>query len=150
MYTQDTHILHDDISKHETFEEYFTKNLYTNFMNNSEPQSIDSALPDQQLIINTSDNTTLNHVEPNEPLLQYYAFQIVKKKIKNKKTQKNFIGREGDWTCFNCKNLNFSFRKKCNRCKISKCLSDNQHETYLQSILKIIENNQLIRNQSLK
>lgn len=150
MYTQDTHILHDDISKHETFEEYFTKNLYTNFMNNSEPQSIDTALPDQQLIINTSDNATLNHVEPNEPLLQYYAFQIVKKKIKNKKTQKNFIGREGDWTCFNCKNLNFSFRKKCNRCKISKCLSDNQHETYLQSILKIIENNQLIRNQSLK
>lgn len=25
--------------------------------------------------------------------------------------------REGDWICFNCHNLNFSFRKKCNRCK---------------------------------
>ena len=25
--------------------------------------------------------------------------------------------REGDWVCFNCNNLNFSFRKKCNRCK---------------------------------
>ena len=25
--------------------------------------------------------------------------------------------REGDWICFNCNNLNFSFRKKCNRCK---------------------------------
>jgi len=26
--------------------------------------------------------------------------------------------REGDWICLNCNNLNFSFRKKCNRCKI--------------------------------
>ena len=26
--------------------------------------------------------------------------------------------REGDWVCFNCQNLNFSFRKKCNRCKV--------------------------------
>lgn len=25
--------------------------------------------------------------------------------------------REGDWICLNCSNLNFSFRKKCNRCK---------------------------------
>lgn len=25
--------------------------------------------------------------------------------------------REGDWFCLNCHNLNFSFRKKCNRCK---------------------------------
>lgn len=26
--------------------------------------------------------------------------------------------REGDWVCFGCNNLNFSFRKKCNRCKV--------------------------------
>lgn len=26
--------------------------------------------------------------------------------------------REGDWVCLNCNNLNFSFRKKCNRCKM--------------------------------
>jgi hypothetical protein len=26
--------------------------------------------------------------------------------------------REGDWVCYNCQNLNFSFRKKCNRCKV--------------------------------
>lgn len=25
--------------------------------------------------------------------------------------------RDGDWVCINCNNLNFSFRKKCNRCK---------------------------------
>ena len=25
--------------------------------------------------------------------------------------------RCGDWICVNCNNLNYSFRKKCNRCK---------------------------------
>lgn len=25
--------------------------------------------------------------------------------------------REGDWICFSCNNLNFAFRKKCNRCR---------------------------------
>ena len=28
--------------------------------------------------------------------------------------------REGDWNCLKCKNLNFAFRVKCNRCQISK------------------------------
>jgi hypothetical protein len=26
--------------------------------------------------------------------------------------------RQGDWQCLHCNNLNFSFRKKCNRCKL--------------------------------
>ncbi len=26
----------------------------------------------------------------------------------------------GDWVCFCCKNLNFSFRTNCNKCQISK------------------------------
>ena len=39
---------------------------------------------------------------------------------KNVKTKKPFEIREGDWTCSNCNNLNFSFRVKCNRCDISK------------------------------
>ena len=40
-------------------------------------------------------------------------------KFQNKKI-KPFIEREGDWTCKNCKNLNFAFRKECNRCKFPK------------------------------
>lgn len=39
---------------------------------------------------------------------------------KNVKTKKPFEIREGDWTCSNCNNLNFSFRVKCNRCQITK------------------------------
>ena len=36
------------------------------------------------------------------------------------KKMKHFVEREGDWTCQNCKNLNFAFRKECNRCKLPK------------------------------
>lgn len=35
--------------------------------------------------------------------------------------------RLGDWVCCTCNNLNFSFRKVCNRCKISRELSDMQY-----------------------
>ncbi|OMJ74677.1 hypothetical protein SteCoe_26356 [Stentor coeruleus] len=29
-------------------------------------------------------------------------------------------GRKGDWVCLACKNLNFSFRKECNKCNNKK------------------------------
>ena len=32
------------------------------------------------------------------------------------KKKKPFIEREGDWICAKCKNLNFAFRVRCNRC----------------------------------
>ena len=38
-------------------------------------------------------------------------------KCKNKKP---FIERPGDWICYNCHNINFAFRTKCNRCQITK------------------------------
>lgn len=28
--------------------------------------------------------------------------------------------RKGDWVCLGCKNLNFSFRRTCNRCNLAK------------------------------
>lgn len=37
-----------------------------------------------------------------------------------KKNTKPFAEREGDWICSDCKNLNFSFRTKCNRCNKTK------------------------------
>ena len=37
-----------------------------------------------------------------------------------KKKQKPFMERTGDWICKKCKNLNFSFRQECNRCKLPK------------------------------
>lgn len=35
-----------------------------------------------------------------------------------------------DWVCVKCNNLNFSFRKKCNRCKVQS-REDNQQALYL-------------------
>ena len=43
----------------------------------------------------------------------------------DKKSQKHFSERIGDWICFSCKNLNFAFRKVCNRCQIPKETSES-------------------------
>ena len=39
---------------------------------------------------------------------------------KKKKEIKVLKEREGDWICYFCKNLNFSFRDFCNRCQKTK------------------------------
>ncbi len=44
------------------------------------------------------------------------------------KKKKPFVERVGDWNCFKCKNLNFSFRVNCNRCQMSKKESEKLHE----------------------
>lgn len=50
-------------------------------------------------------------------------------KFQNKK-MKHFVEREGDWTCQNCKNLSFAFRKECNRCKLPKNDEGKSEKTY--------------------
>ena len=44
--------------------------------------------------------------------------------FKEKKRLKIFVEREGDWICSSCRNLNFAFRKVCNRCSLPKGESD--------------------------
>ena len=44
----------------------------------------------------------------------------MKEKNLEDKKKKYLIERKGDWQCPKCYNLNFSFRKECNRCHISK------------------------------
>ena len=56
-------------------------------------------------------------------------------KLKNRK--KKFIERKGDWRCSKCKNINFSFRDKCNKCQISKEESENFFVTLEKNLLKI-------------
>jgi hypothetical protein len=71
----------DDHTKQESFESYFTNNLYADFMNSSNQQTSHNILPENHLM-NNSSHTNFNY---DQPLLQYYAFQVVKKKIKKYK-----------------------------------------------------------------
>ena len=61
----------------------------------------------------------------------------INKNIFEGKGQKHFSEREGDWICFNCKNVNFAFRIICNRCQLPK----NESEKLLQLNLNLISNN---------
>ena len=63
-----------------------------------------------------------------------YNNYINKKKEKKKK---KFIQKEGDWVCYDCKNINFSFRKKCNRCKLLKEESETKFSEAEKRILKL-------------
>ena len=48
----------------------------------------------------------------------------------DKKSQKYFSERIGDWICFYCKNLNFAFRKLCNRCQLPKETSESLFQQF--------------------
>ena len=45
-----------------------------------------------------------------------------------KRAKKPLVEREGDWMCVSCHNHNFSFRKNCNRCQLSRQASQLQDE----------------------
>ena len=64
-------------------------------------------------------NNKLNNYEKNS---NNFIFMNLANNQKTK-PKKTFERREGDWICFNCNNLNFSFRKICNRCGITKEMS---------------------------
>ena len=57
---------------------------------------------------------------------------------KNKKEQKNYFERKGDWECFNCQNMNFGYRKYCNQCNFDKNKSDKLFEEKKLKMHKII------------
>ena len=62
------------------------------------------------------------------------------KKSKNKtKKEKKYFEREGDWCCYKCKNMNFTFRNYCNRCNYSKENSENDYEKVRRNMLSLIK-----------
>ena len=65
-----------------------------------------------------------------------------KKKKEERKKKKNnniFVKREGDWICYKCKNLNFSFRKVCNKCKLPKKESDKHLFDIGKELMKLVD-----------
>ena len=111
------------ISLNDDFNQLQNNNLNNNMFN-------------QQMKMNIMQNNLLNHMEMN---MQNNKIQHNKEKGK-----KPFEIREGDWTCFDCNNLNFAFRTKCNRCGLPKEISMNKYNMKL--IQKIYNNPQNIIN----
>ena len=58
---------------------------------------------------------------------------------KKKKKKKEFVEREGDWPCYRCKNLNFAFRDKCNKCQLSKDESEKKFTEVGEELLKLAD-----------
>ena len=101
------------------------------FDNNFNKMQILNNLNSHQ-IINSNQNQNENDVQMNVNSNSYFPKNyFINNNINNNyvhkhhnnKGKKPFEIREGDWTCFHCNNLNFSFRLKCNRCGLSKELS---------------------------
>lgn len=76
-------------------------------------------------------NPMIEEEEKNE-------FNFYKNK-KHSKCNKNFKEREGDWECSKCKNLNYCFRKKCNRCHCDKKESQQQYSIISHNLLSILK-----------
>ena len=82
------------------------------------------------------DDILVNNLNEPKPMIQpQKSYQPYQKK------KKNFEIREGDWNCFDCHNLNFSFRVKCNRCGLAKEMSDKKCEEYKMNMMRSMMNN---------
>ena len=97
-----------------------------------------------------------NKFDGNKKYQVFVPFTVFKKTTKAKKP---FEIREGDWTCSNCNNLNFSFRVKCNRCYITKDQSEleknkekneNKEQKFSQTKSKVHYPNANINNNNAK
>lgn len=78
---------------------------------------------------NNNTNATSNTNYVYSPMIafvgsncEYYPKCIIPsfKRSILKPKRKAFVAREGDWKCAKCQNQNFAFRKKCNKCFITK------------------------------
>ena len=59
------------------------------------------------------------------PLIEN-GYEFIPKNFKIPKNNQNKWEKKNDWICPFCRNLNFSFRVKCNRCGTDKGFFDNQ------------------------
>ena len=74
----------------------------------------------------------------------------LKKDVLIKKKKKVFMERKGDWVCMRCKNLNFSFRVVCNRCRCQKIDSEKQYEDYFKRLQNCVKINESYQNQVIQ
>lgn len=71
--------------------------------------------------------------------LNQSGYQKSNPEKKKKKKKQEFVEREGDWSCYRCKNINFSFRDKCNKCQFSKEESEKKFVEAGEALLKLAD-----------
>ena len=121
--------------------------LHTFNQNNNQENSPFNFIPISNKNLNDSNNN-IDNIKNVNNINNEENCEIRIPIRKKKKQKKNFEVREGDWTCYFCKNLNFSFRKKCNRCGVNKDYSESQHDKCMEHVLSIINDNEKKRKES--
>ena len=93
-------------------------------------------------------NSNLFHVQNNINYNQNFNNIIYNQNYQNvkEKQKKPFVIRAGDWNCFDCNNLNFAFRVKCNRCGLSKDISAQKYNMNLIKNLNLQSNKFYLKN----
>jgi len=104
----------------QTFDNNFNKMQILNNLNSHQISNKNENENEVQMNVNSNSYFPKNYFLNNNINNNYVHNPKVHH---NNKSKKPFEIREGDWTCFHCNNLNFSFRLKCNRCGLSKELS---------------------------
>lgn len=80
-------------------------------------------------------NDDNNNISFNKKEKQYFNKD---KKKNNKKKKKEFVQRKNDWFCYRCKNINFGFREKCNKCHLKKEESEKKYIEAGKKLLKLV------------
>ena len=112
-------------------QEYLTSDLLDELENESSNPKED----DKKII--PPHNKFDQKIQPSIPMP---VVQMQKEEYQYQKKKKPFEIREGDWTCFDCHNLNFSFRIKCNRCGLLKEVSDKKCEDFRANVMSNMMN----------
>ena len=118
-----------------------TNSYKNNFINNSNKFIRNSQLNNN--MGNQFGNNKRKDINNDFILQKKINYNNKKGNIKKNKKKKDFIERIGDWCCYKCKNLNFSFRDYCNRCELSKEISEEMYKTMEEKLIKFIENEYL-------
>ena len=132
---------------------FFNRKMKSRFFNKNEVEEEEKKLDFESISTNSdsfsgkSDTDNNNFNKQKHDVMEIKQDNKKKKKVcikkgKNGKFLKGFKERDGDWTCYYCKNLNFTFRNICNRCHITKDISDKGHEKYFQDVLNQINVNE--------
>lgn len=125
-------VSNDDSTDHDSYSIEEDDVYPNNFLSTDLIFSIDYMEPNEESPVHqTMRKIPINYVVQYEPENENENIRKQKGKSKkghsnssqsnlNSQAKKPFVLRKGDWKCMNCYNINFGFRKCCNRCMFPK------------------------------